>query len=157
MSVTIARVRDDEAFTQLRELLVEYERSLPPDLRHGVEPELEAVRQAYAEPNAAFLARLRAEGIGCVALIRRDRSTGVIQRLYAKPEHRRLGAGRALVQAAVDYARADGCERVVLDTHAARLPAAYALYRSFGFVDCAAYESVSYACPTYMELHLRHQ
>ncbi len=154
MSVAIARVRTDEAFAKLRELLVEYERSLPPDLRHGVEPELEQVRQTYTEPNAAFLAHGGDESIGCVGLIRRDRSTGVIQRLYTKPEHRGLGAGRALVQGALDYARAGECERVVLDTHAARLPAAYALYRSLGFVDCVAYESVSYACPTFMELRL---
>jgi putative acetyltransferase len=152
MSVTVTQVRNDEQFVALQELLVEYERSLPVDLRHGLEPDLQSVRRSYIEPNAAFLALVERAVAGCVALVRHDRRTGSVQRLYAKPAYRGAGAGRALIQAALDFARRRGYERVVLDTHAQRLPAAYRLYRSLGFADCEPYGSVDYACPTFMEL-----
>ncbi|MBV8196853.1 MAG: GNAT family N-acetyltransferase, partial [Candidatus Eremiobacteraeota bacterium] len=71
-----------------------------------------------------------------------------------KPESRGVGAARLLTTAAIEFARQRGRRRVVLDTHKEQLPAAYALYRSLGFADCSPYESVSYACPTFMELIL---
>jgi putative acetyltransferase len=154
MAVTISRVCGEDAFVTLQGLLVEYERSLPPDLRHGTEPDLQSVRRSYAEPNAAFLALVEREHAGCVALVQRDRATGAVQRLYARPAYRGRGAGRALVQAVIEAARERGYDRLVLDTHAQRLQAAYQLYRSLGFADCGPYTSVDYACPTYMELVL---
>ena len=154
MPVTISRVRGKDAFVALQELLVEYERSLPPDLRHGTEPDLQSVRRSYVEPNVAFLALIECEYAGCVALVRRDGATGAVQRLYARPAYRGRGAGRALVQAVIETAREHGYDRLVLDTHAQRLRAAYHLYRSLGFTDCEPFGSVDYACPTYMELRL---
>ncbi|MBV8374580.1 MAG: GNAT family N-acetyltransferase [Candidatus Eremiobacteraeota bacterium] len=154
MAVTISRVRGEDAFAALQELLVEYERSLPADLRHGSEPDLQFVRRSYAEPNAAFLARVALEGAGCVALVRLDPLTACVQRLYVRARCRGLGAGRLLVQTVIETARERGYDRLVLDTHAQRLPAAYQLYHSLGFADCEPFGSVGYACPTYMELRL---
>ena len=61
--MTIAPVRDAASFAQLHDLLVEYERSLPADLRHGSEPDSQSVRRTYAEPNVAFLARIDGETV----------------------------------------------------------------------------------------------
>jgi ribosomal protein S18 acetylase RimI-like enzyme len=47
-------------------------------------------------------------------------------------ESRQIGAGRALVQACVDRARARGCKRIQLDANE-RNEAAMALYESLGF------------------------
>ena len=154
MGVEIAIVCDDADFVQLQALLDEYEESLPPDLRHGSVPDMASLRATYAEPNAAFLARVGRDVAGCVGLVARDGTSAIVQRLYAKPSFRGQGVGRGLVGTVIDCARRCGYRRVVLDTHAERLPAAYALYRSLGFSDCDPYGSVDYACPTYMELRL---
>jgi GNAT superfamily N-acetyltransferase len=147
-------VCDESGFERLHVLLSEYEQSLPADLRHGSVPDLPSLRATYVRPNAAFLALIENSVAGCVGLIRRDPESAIVQRLYAKPAFRGHGVGRALVATTIAFARKSGCRRMLLDTHAERLPAAYRLYRSLGFSDCEPYGSVDYACPTYMELRL---
>lgn len=154
MAALIERVEGQEAFRIFHALLVEYERDLPPDLRHGEEPALEGAMRTYAGDNAAFLARFEDGCGGCVAVTMLDAATAILQRLYVQPSRRGAGAARALAQAAIDFARERGCERIVLDTEAERLSAAAALYRSMGFRECGPYGPVDYRCPTFMELVL---
>ena len=56
---------------------------------------------------------------------------------------------------AIAFARDSGFHRLVLDTEKSELVAAYRLYRSLGFEECAPFASVSYDTPTFMELPLR--
>jgi RimJ/RimL family protein N-acetyltransferase len=56
--------------------------------------------------------------------------------LWVAPEHRRAGAGRALVEAAARWARVRGFETLALDV-AETEPAARALYTSLGFAPTA--------------------
>lgn len=148
-------VHDRAAFGHLHRLLVEYERALPPDLRHGREPALPEVETAYGGEDASgFLARIDGTYGGCVVVSALSTPSAVLQRLYVQPEHRSKGAARALAIAAAELARERGCARIVLDTDAQRLRPAYELYRSLGFAECEPYGPVSYACPTYMELKL---
>lgn len=151
MSVTIARVASDDEYEAFAGALVEYERSLDAELRHGIELTVDGVRAAFGPPNAAFLAREDSDVAGCVAAVLLDAATIVLQRLYAKPAFRNRGVGRALVEAVCSYARNAGFERVVLDTDAARLQAAVRLYESLGFTPCEPYASVDYRHPTFME------
>ena len=58
-----------------------------------------------------------------------DASTLEIKRLYVEPAFRGSGAGRALMEAAIAFARERSLGRVVLDTQRERLRAAYELYR----------------------------
>jgi putative acetyltransferase len=153
--VDVRRVNDDADFEQLHGLLLEYEAALPPDLRHGVVGDLAAVRVQYSDPHAAFVARDGARGVGCIGVTRRDARDALILRLYVPPEQRGRGTARRLVEAVLAFARAGGFERAVLDTDKTRLTAAYALYESLGFTECAPYGPVDYASPTYMELRLR--
>jgi ribosomal protein S18 acetylase RimI-like enzyme len=55
-----------------------------------------------------------------------------LEDLYVVPDGRRSGAGRALVNAALDSARARGCARIELDVDEDNEPA-LALYESCGF------------------------
>ncbi|HKU67339.1 MAG TPA: GNAT family N-acetyltransferase [Candidatus Baltobacteraceae bacterium] len=153
--VSIERVRARAAFGHLHRLLVEYEHDLPPDLRHGREPALPEVEALYdGERAAAFLARIDGAYGGCVAVRALTTPSAVLQRLYVRPDYRGKGAARSLALAAVEYARERGCRRIVLDTQAQRLSAAYNLYVALGFVECEPFEPVDYAAPTYMELKL---
>lgn len=154
MSAVIELVRSPAALRRLHELLVEYERDLPPDMRHGHEPALQEVESRYRGENAGFLARIGKEYVGCAAVTTAGHATAILQRLYVQPVHRGHGAARAPAQAAIAFARELGCRRIVLDTDRERLNAAYALYLSLGFTECEPYGAADYASPTYMELAL---
>ena len=153
--IEIRLAQTDEDFQAFGALVSEYEAALPPELRHAeLDRELAQLSQLYGPPHAAYVAMVDDVAGGCIALTRFDDTTSVIKRLYVAPQFRKHGIARQLVSACIDAARSRGDARVVLDTHRAQLPAAYALYRSMGFVDCEPYGSVEYACPTFMELTL---
>jgi putative acetyltransferase len=142
-------------FRQFRDLVVEYEESLPDDLRHSeFEREIGDLRGHYGPPGAAFVATVDDVAAGCVALSVLDDSTAVIKKLYVTPAYRTLGLARRLLAALIDYARNRRMTRLVLDTERDRLPAAYALYLSLGFRECEPYGAVDYRCPTFMQLGL---
>ena len=154
MALDVRRARDIAEFQQFRALQIEYEESLPPDLRHSL-PDLPGLQMIYDGPNAAFLASTDQNSSGCMAVSRLDVSTSVLQRLYVTPAYRGLGIARALIDVATSFSRNQNHDRIVLDTDRERLPSAYQLYLSLGFENCDPYGPVEYACPTYMELRLR--
>ena len=155
MATSIRRVESDSDFRDFQELLVEYEADLAPVLRHGSVPGIDEVARLYRRRSAAFLAESQGRAIGCVAVSEIDERTGVIMRLFVRPACRGAGAARALVMQALEFMRESGYGRVVLDTDKDRLPAAYRLYQSLGFTECAPYAPVTYPCPTFMERTLR--
>lgn len=63
-----------------------------------------------------------------------------IQRVYVSPAARGLGAGRAMVEALMAQAKADGHRLVRLDTGRG-LKAAIALYERLGFTECPPYHA----------------
>ena len=150
----VQRACADQQYREIHDIQVEYEESLPADLRHGLAV-LTALERLYREPNAAFLASLDGATAGCVGVAILDRSADVLQRLYVKPAYRHRGVARALIDAAIAFSRERGRARIVLDTERTRLRAAYELYLSLGFTECQAYGPVDYATPTFMELRLR--
>jgi ribosomal protein S18 acetylase RimI-like enzyme len=58
----------------------------------------------------------------------------ILNDLYVLTDYRRLGIGRALIQQAVNLARARGDKGLTLQTMPENLPA-QALYKSMGFVE----------------------
>ncbi len=71
------------------------------------------------------------EALGCAAMIDRG-ARGQLRWVVILPEARGAGLGRALVQAALDYAAAQGWREVYLETTDG-LDSSMALYRGFGF------------------------
>jgi ribosomal protein S18 acetylase RimI-like enzyme len=153
-SVIVQRAETEADFGILHALLVEYENDLPAPLRHGRVPEANELANSYSQRDAAFLARFEGEAIGCVAVAKMVEGTAVMIRLYVTHARRGRGAARALVVAALDFLRGERYVRVVLDTDKEALSAAYRLYQSLGFEECAPYGSVDYQNPTFMELYL---
>lgn len=155
MPLTILRAISDRDFRDLHGVFAEYELDLPEDLRHGSVPDVDDLASSYSGNDAAFIAREGDTTIGCVAVRRLDAWTALILRLYVSPQYRGAGTARCLVTTALAYLRSKRYARVVLDTEKGRLPAAFRLYQSLGFAECAPFASVTYETPTFMELWLR--
>lgn len=149
----IRRVSNEEEFRALHALLVAYEYDLPESLRHGAVPELADLKAAYGGSDTALLAFDEVGAAGCVAVKALDSQTAILARLFVIPRARGRGAARSLASAAIALAR-ESFARIVLDTDKEQLPAAYRLYLSLGFCECAPYAPVAYASPTFMELRL---
>ena len=136
---------------ELRTLIREYAATLGFSLDYqGLDAELDHLETHYA---AILLAHVQDKLAGAVALKRLDATTCEMKRLYVRPEYRALKIGKALVYAIVDEARAQGFDRMRLDTIAEQMPAATALYKRLGFVTIAPYYP-GRPGTTYMELQL---
>lgn len=147
LSVTTPTTPDDlDAVRALMRDFVAWHRVRHADVLHLVDAyfdraafdaELAGLPGAYGPPGGALrLARVDGEPAGCVALRRVDDHTCEMKRMFVRPTHQGVGAGRALAQALLGDARASGYRRMVLDT-GVRQHEAIALYRSLGFADIA--------------------
>lgn len=155
MGTAIRRVVSSDDFEIFRDLITEYEESLPEDLRHvDFSRQVTDLAKHYGEPHCALLVTVEGEAAGCVALSVLDATTAVVKKMYVRPFYRNRGLARSLMAGLTAHARERNLERLVLDTERERLEAAYALYRSLGFRECAPYGEVDYRCPTFMELPL---
>ncbi len=102
----------------------------------GYEEELAALPDRYAEPEAVLLLGfLGDEVVGCVAVKQRQDRPGdcEMKRLWTEPAARGTGMGRALIEAAMAWSRAQGAKTLLLDTVASAMPDAVRLYRRMGF------------------------
>ena len=111
-----------------------------------------AAEQLLRDPNTEFLL---AGSSGLAQLrFRLSAWTGVedcwLEDVYVADDARGTGLGRALVEAAMERARARGCRRAELDVNESNT-AALALYASFGF---SAAANPYGARDLYMRVHL---
>jgi GNAT superfamily N-acetyltransferase len=106
------------------------------------EAEVTGLPGAYGPPDGALLLATEAGlTLGCVGSKRLDDESCEMKRMFVAPVARGRGVGRALAEAVVERARADGYRRMYLDT-SIRQTEAIALYRSLGFTEVAAYHDV---------------
>jgi len=143
-SFRILAADDAETLDRVRDLLRWYAEEF--DEPHGENfryqrfaEEIIGLPGRYAGPSGALLlGMVDGRPAGCVAL--RDLGDGVceMKRLYVAPPFRRLGLGRALLEAVLDRAEAFGHRRMVLDT-IPEMAVALGMYRSLGFTDIAPY------------------
>jgi len=91
--------------------------------------------------------------VGAVGLRRMSDRDVELSHMYVRPDRRRRGLGRALLDAALATAADLGYERVRLET-VAELVEAIALYRSAGFVPVEPYQPPPLATSLFMELDL---
>jgi GNAT superfamily N-acetyltransferase len=81
---------------------------------------------------AAWIAELNGERVGCVFCVTRDETTAQLRILLVHPNGRGLGVGARLVDECVSFARGAGYERIVLWTNDPLVAAGH-IYRAAGF------------------------
>jgi len=94
------------------------------------------------------------EVVGCCALIKLADSGFELAKMAVADGHKGKGYGRALLAAAVAFARSAGAPRLYLETNSALAPA-LSLYRAFGFREITPAVPSPYArADVIMELRL---
>lgn len=133
-----------EDFSALRGIFREYADSLQVDLCfQGFEAELADLPGEYEEPRGALLMALVDDELaGCCALRPLDTvdyaNACEMKRLYVRPNFRKHGVGRQLVEVILNCARMAGYDCVLLDT-LTEMESARALYQEEGFEEIPPY------------------
>ena len=143
---TILPARSRVELISAAALLRAYAKSLPVDLGpQGFSQELESLPGPYAPPGGELLLAKRGDHVlGCIALkpLAPPR-VAEIKRLFVRPQARKAGVGKALVEAAIAVAQQRGYGEIKLDT-LPQMQDAIALYKSNGFVPILPYGSHPY-------------
>jgi GNAT superfamily N-acetyltransferase len=150
-TVSVSEARTAEELDAVRMLFTEYACSLGWDLTSGwIAKELADLPGPYAPPaGSLMLARVGGRPTGALGLqlvpeaVRFEdvdiSRSGELKRLFVRPEYRRHGVGRALMERAEAKGRARGYEALLLTTNAEMMPLAQGLYDALGYVETAPY------------------
>lgn len=150
MEIRIAQSPAD--FDTAKRLFLEYAESLGFDICfQNFEQELIDIQTQYGAPDGCLLlAAANGEDAGCAGVRRWADGAAELKRMYLRPSARGAGAGRRLLQAALDQARQLGYRSIRLDT-LPNMQAAISLYRAFGFDDIPAYRENPFEGAIYLE------
>lgn len=155
MALEIRIAESPADIAAVRGLFVEYAESLGFSLCfQGFDRELADLPGCYAPPRGSLrLALTGAVPAGCVAVRPLVADICEMKRLYVKPDQRRSGLGRRLVNVALQDARRIGYRVMRLDT-LSTMTAAIELYRSVGFRTIPAYYDNPIESAVYLECAL---
>ncbi len=156
MSIRILPVESPAQLAIIRELFLEYAAWLGPQVRQRhLDHEIDILPGEYAPPRGCLLlAEIDDQHAGCVALRPFEDKICEMKRFYVRPQYRGKGAGRALADAVIAEARRLDYRHMRLDTIAARMPEAVALYRRLGFREVPPYRANPVCGSLCMELEL---
>ena len=141
---------DEAAFRRLNEAWIsKYFGLESKDLQAFDDPK----QKIIAKGGEIFLATLEDVIVGCVALLKMSDGEYELAKMATDENYQRRGIGRALINAAVEWAQGHHATRIYLETNHT-LDAALALYRSAGFQNIPPQPSVYKRADVFMELIL---
>ena len=154
--VEVVDVTDGPALEVVRELFLEYARSLHFDLCfQNFDEELGALPGEYAPPAGRLvLCRVGGVAAGCIALKPLGSGICEMKRLFVRPEFRAQRLGLKLAEHIIEEARQIGYRAMRLDT-IADMERAIGLYRSLGFKEIPPYYRNPIPNAVYLELTLK--
>lgn len=144
-----------EHLAEIRKLFREYEAFLDVDLCfQGFEEELTELPGRYAPPyGALFVALVKGQMAGCVALRPFEDKVCEMKRLFVRPDYRGLGIGRELARTVIGESMNIGYKQMRLDT-LKFLKSAIHLYTNLGFREIESYYTNPLEDVMYWELDL---
>jgi ribosomal protein S18 acetylase RimI-like enzyme len=129
MGIVVAREAPDSP--DATELVTELESHLaqryPAESRHGY-----SVARLLEEQVAFFVARVDGAAAACGGIQLVGAEYGEVKRMWVRPQFRRLGLGRAVLERLAEHALSHGLDVLRLETGVDQT-AAIALYEGFGF------------------------
>jgi ribosomal protein S18 acetylase RimI-like enzyme len=142
----------EDDIPSIKKLFQEYAQAIGIDLYfQNFDEELAGLPGRYVPPDGALLiAKSSGKACGCVALRKFDDQVCEMKRLYVKPEFRKHGLGKDLVERIISEAKNRGYKVMRLDT-LATMQSAIKLYKSFGFHEIPAYTFNPIPEAVYME------
>ena len=145
-----------EEYINVAKLFKEYAAWLNIDLSfQNFEDELKELKAMYAAPQAGIiLCKIKDAYVGCVGLRKIDSNTAELKRMYVQPAYQRAGIAKALLQKAIELAKAANYSCIRLDTLNYMLPAIN-LYKKYGFVEIPAYYHNPNTTAVYFELQIK--
>ena len=103
------------------------------DAAKGYEDDLHSIDETYLTGGSNFWVIEAPDGlVGMAAISRVDAKTGRLRRMRVTEAWRRRGLAKALLDTAVEFCRASGYGRIILDT-TEQQTAAHQLYEGYGF------------------------
>ncbi|MFH7027352.1 MAG: GNAT family N-acetyltransferase [Heteroscytonema crispum UTEX LB 1556] len=108
------------------------------DVTAMLEENMAKLKQFAPPQGRLLLGEYEAKIAGCAALIKIAEDVGEVKRMYVRPEFRRKGIGRSLLQVIINEACEIGYSKIRLDT-APFAKEAQALYNSLGFQNIEPY------------------
>jgi GNAT superfamily N-acetyltransferase len=139
-AVSIRPARGESDIAVAKRLFEEYAAWIAIDLSfQNFAEELRRLPGEYSPPRGAlFLAWMDARPAGCVAVRGIDEHDCEMKRLYVRDPFRGMSAGERLAREAIEWSRAAGYRRMLLDTLPA-MRSAHRLYERLGFLEIPAY------------------
>ena len=113
----------------------------PHNPKEAVEQDIASIDKFLPPHGRLMLAVYEGKVCGLGSLKSINPEIGEIKRMYVDPIFRRIGAGRAILEALILEAKKAGYKKIRLDSPKF-MEAAHALYRSFGFKDIPVYPEV---------------
>ena len=155
-TILLIHVESGRAVEQIRELFLEYARSLDFSLCfQSFDRELRELPGPYAFPDGRLiLSLLDGAPAGCIALKKLEPGICEMKRLYVRPEFRGHQLGLKLAARLIEEARRAGYAAMRLDTIPAAMEHAIKLYRSLGFREIPPYYDNPIPQALYLELDL---
>lgn len=153
----IVQTHSDEMIAEARQLFREYEAWLGLDLCfQGFEQELAGLPGKYIPPSGRlYLAYVDNQLAGCIAMRALDDGVCEMKRLFVRQGFRGARVGVQLIERLIEEARAEGYERMRLDTFPPKMGKAVSLYESHGFRPIPAYYNNPNDGVLFMELELQ--
>ncbi|MBI2968787.1 MAG: GNAT family N-acetyltransferase [Bacteroidetes bacterium] len=129
-----------EEFSAGKELFIEYARSLGFDLCfQNFDKELEELDVQYNLPEGGLLLiRYGMDYVGCTGIRKLENGIAELKRMYIKPDHRKAGLGKIMMEKAIELAKNLWFRKIRLDT-LKNMTAAIHLYKSNGFYEIEPY------------------
>jgi GNAT superfamily N-acetyltransferase len=149
MTIRLATANPGQYTSQIRELFWEYlqwangrvneEFHVSFDIAGMLEEDMQTLDKFMPPRGCLLLGYIGNHPAGIACLKELTPSIGEIKRMYVRPESRKQGLGRALMDRLIQEARQIGYRRLRLDS-AQFMKEAHQLYKSVGFREIEAYE-----------------